>query len=166
MISNHETDLHATFRDVMAAVATPICVVTALSGGRPHGTTVGAFALLSRNPPMVVLSLARTSELLAVIRSTPRFGVNVLGSTHAGWAITFARKGGAAKFAGVPWSLDGGLPRLPDTGWLVCRVARLIDGGDHVLVLGDVTAAHPASGLPLTYHGRMFGTHAALTSLT
>jgi flavin reductase (DIM6/NTAB) family NADH-FMN oxidoreductase RutF len=150
----------------MAAVATPVGVVTALPCGRPHGTTVGAFALLSRNPPMVVLSLARTSELLTVIRSTPRFGVNVLGSTHAGWAIAFARKGGAGKFADIPWSMDSGLPRLPDTGWLVCRVARLVDGGDHVLVLGDVTAAHAAGGLPLTYHGRMFGTHAALTSWT
>jgi flavin reductase (DIM6/NTAB) family NADH-FMN oxidoreductase RutF len=160
------SDLHDSFRKVMAAVATPVCVVTTLSGGRPHGTTVGAFASLSRNPPMVVLSLARTSELLTVIRSTMRFGVNVLGSTHAHWAIAFARKGGAAKFEDIPWSVDSGLPRLPDTGWLVCRVARLVDGGDHLLVLGDVTAAHAADGLPLTYHGRMFGTHAVLTSWT
>jgi flavin reductase (DIM6/NTAB) family NADH-FMN oxidoreductase RutF len=166
MRSDTAVDLSVSFRNVIAAVATPVCVVTALSGRGPHGTTVGAFAALSRNPPMVVVSLARTSELLAVIRCTLRFGVNVLGSAHADWAAAFARKGGAAKFAGVPWTLDGELPRLPDTGWLACRVARLVDGGDHVLVLGDVLAAQPTDEPPLTYHCRMFGTHAALTPST
>ena len=38
--------------------------------------------------------------------------------------------------------------------------------GDHVLILGDVVAAQPTDGLPLTYHGRAFGTQAALTSST
>lgn len=157
-----ETDLQATFRDVMAGVATPVCVVTALSEGGPHGTTVSAFASLSMNPPMAVVSLHRMSELLAVIRLTMRFGVNILGSEHANWARAFARKGGAAKFGAITWTLDGGVPRLPGTGWLACRVAELVDGGDHVLVLGDVAAAQTAGGPPLTYHGRAFGTHAAL----
>jgi flavin reductase (DIM6/NTAB) family NADH-FMN oxidoreductase RutF len=162
MILDGETDLQATFRDVMADVATPVCVVTALFEDGPHGTTVSAFASLSMNPPMVLVSLHRTSGLLAVIRLTMRFGVNILGSEHAHWARTFARKGGTAKFGTITWTLDSGVPRLPGTGWLACRVADLIDGGDHVLILGDVAAAQAAGGPPLTYHGRAFGTHAAL----
>jgi flavin reductase (DIM6/NTAB) family NADH-FMN oxidoreductase RutF len=41
-------------------------------------------------------------------------------------------------------------------------VHELVDGGDHVVVLGTVLAADTVAGPPLTYHGRAFGTHAAL----
>lgn len=157
----------ARFRDVMAGVATPVSVVTAMSGaggdGVPHGTTVSAFASLSMNPPMVLVSLDRASDLLAVIRDTSRFGVNVLGSDQSALALAFATKGGTGKFAGVRWEIDADLPRLPGApGWLACDVSALVDGGDHVVVLGTVVAAETTEGAPLTYHGRVFGTHAAL----
>jgi flavin reductase (DIM6/NTAB) family NADH-FMN oxidoreductase RutF len=41
------------FRAVMAGVATPVSVVSTVTDGRPHGTTVSAFASLSMSPPMV-----------------------------------------------------------------------------------------------------------------
>lgn len=160
------SDLSARFRDVMAGVATPVSVITALSAdGLPHGTTVSAFASLSMSPPMVLVSLDRGSDLLALIRDTGRYGVNVLGSTQSALALSFARKG-PDKFADVDWDNDHGLPRLPGApGWLACEVASLVDGGDHVIALGTVLAAGTADGAPLTYHSRIFGTHSALESL-
>jgi flavin reductase (DIM6/NTAB) family NADH-FMN oxidoreductase RutF len=89
------------------------------------------------------------------------FGLNVLGHGQAQLAAAFARKGDD-KFAGVPWTEDGGAPRLDGSpGWLACTVAQLVDGGDHVVVLGDVWSAVRADGAPLTYHARTFGTHLA-----
>jgi flavin reductase (DIM6/NTAB) family NADH-FMN oxidoreductase RutF len=153
------------FRKMMAGVATPVSVVTSMNDGQPHGTTVSAFASLSKTPPMVVVALDRTSDLLALIRKCGRFGVNVLGADQAQLALAFARKGGTGKFDGVHWEPDHGLPRLPGaTGWLACETAVLVDGGDHVLALGTVLAAETAKGLPLTYHDRIFGTHTALES--
>jgi flavin reductase (DIM6/NTAB) family NADH-FMN oxidoreductase RutF len=35
------------FREVMGGVATPVAVVTTLTGDGPHGTTVSSFASLS-----------------------------------------------------------------------------------------------------------------------
>ncbi len=52
-------DFTTAFRDVMAGVCTPVTVVTALDGDRPHGTTVSAFASLSMAPPMVLVALDR-----------------------------------------------------------------------------------------------------------
>jgi flavin reductase (DIM6/NTAB) family NADH-FMN oxidoreductase RutF len=151
------------FREVMAGVATPVSVVTSMADGLPHGTTVSAFASLSMAPPMVLVSLDRGSDLLALVRESGRFGVNVLGSTQSALALAFARKGGTGKFSGVRWEVDHGLPRLPGTpGWLACDVAALVEGGDHVVALGTVVAAETLDGLPLTYHGRVFGTHSAL----
>lgn len=155
--------LQAAFREAMAAVATPVSVVTAMAADRPHGTTVSAFASLSLTPPMVLVSLDRRSDLLAVVRDTGRFGVNLLGSDQAHLALSFARKGGAGKFAGVAWTEDHGLPRLPGTpAWLACDVADLVDGGDHIIALGHVLCAETRGGQPLTYHSRVFGTHRAL----
>lgn len=152
----------SAFRDVMSRVCTPVSVVTAMDHDRPHGTTVSAFASLSMAPPMVLVALDRDSELLGLLRGTGTFGVNVLASDQSGIAKRFARKG-SAKFDGVSWRSCGGLPRLHGgVGWLACEVAELIDGGDHILALGDVRVADSAPGAPLTYHARRFGTHAAL----
>ena len=156
-------DLPTRFREVMAGVATPVSVVTALSAdGLPHGTTVSAFASLSMDPPMALVSLDRGSDLLALVRETGRFGVNVLGSTQSALALSFARKG-PDKFAAVDWVPSSDLPRLPGApGWLACEVSALVEGGDHVVALGTVLDAETADGAPLTYHSRVFGTHAVL----
>ena len=151
------------FRDVMAEVCTPVAVVTTVSGGRPQGTTVSAFASLSLRPPMVLVSLDEGSDLLRALPEGARFGVNVLGSGQAVLAAAFARKG-ADRFAGVGWEPDTGAPRLAGSpGWLACRVDRLVGGGDHVIVLGEVLRAVSAGGPPLTYHSRRFGTHHAMS---
>jgi flavin reductase (DIM6/NTAB) family NADH-FMN oxidoreductase RutF len=162
-----EAVLRDRFREVMAGVATPVSVVTALDGDLPHGTTVSAFASLSMRPPMVLVALDRSSDLLAVLTRSGHFGLNVLGSDQADLATTFARKGGPAKFADVRWEATDGVPRLPSArGFLSCSVARLVDGGDHVVVLGDVRAADPRTGSPLIYHSRAFGTHTAFDEAT
>jgi flavin reductase (DIM6/NTAB) family NADH-FMN oxidoreductase RutF len=149
------------FRAVMAGVPTPVSVVTTLTDGQPHGTTVSAFASLSMTPPMVLVSLGRGSELLSRLAEGSVLGVNVLGSHQAPLALAFARKG-AGGFAGVGWAPEEGAPRLTGSpGWLACTVSRLVDGGDHVVVLAEVRAAATDGGPPLTYHARTFGTHAA-----
>lgn len=159
--------LRTAFREAMAFVCSPVAVITTKGHGLPYGTTVSAFTSLSMDPPMVLVSLDRRSQLLGVVRDSGAFGVNILGSAQAGLAAHFARKGGAGKFADVVWYDDSGLPRLPGlAGFLGCRVAGLVDGGDHIVVLGDVVAADSAPGTPLTYHNREFGTHVSLKGVS
>ncbi|MFC9624014.1 flavin reductase family protein [Streptomyces sp. NPDC056930] len=152
------------FRDVMATVPGPVAVVTAMDGKRPHGTTVSAFASLSLAPPMVLVSLDKRSKLLAIIRRTGRFGLNVLGGHQAGLADTFARSG-RDKFDGVDWTPSAGLPRLPHSpGWVACEVADIVAAGDHAVLLAHAVASGVGEGSALTYHRRSFGTHAPLAS--
>lgn len=157
---NTRLGLSATFREVMAGVCTPVAVVTTLDGVTPHGTTVSAFNSLSMDPPMMLVSLARMSNLLSAVRRTRRFGVNILSHDQSALAGAFAVKG-ASRFDGVSWTLDDGLPRLDGgAGWVTCTVQKFIDGGDHVVLLGVVIDADPRHHLaPLTYHRRTFGTH-------
>ncbi len=159
-----QSELVADFRDAMATVCTPVAVVTAMDGERPHGTTVSAFASLSVDPPMVLVSLDARSDLLTLVRRGSRFGLNILGSDHAGAALRFARKG-HDKFDGVAWAEHVGVPRLQGVpGWLACEVTDLVPGGDHIVALGRVITAESGPGAPLTYHLRAFGTHSALAA--
>ncbi|WP_253828602.1 flavin reductase family protein [Prauserella aidingensis] len=172
-MAERQVPLGERFRDVMAGVCTPVSVVTAVDPAaaaslpgdspagtpRPHGTTVSAFASLSMEPPMVLAALDLRSDLLALLEPGTPFGVNVLGSDQSELAVRFAGKG-RDKFDGVTWNLSGGVPRLEGVpGWLACRVDRLVEGGDHVIALGLVTAAERTDTPPLTYHAREFGTH-------
>ena len=144
------------FKEVLASVPAPVAVVTALHEGRPHGTTVSAFMSLSLEPPLVVVSLDRGSQLLAVIREAGQFGVNVLHAEQSDHATRFARKGDE-KFAGVEWARDRELPRLPSSAaWLACHTAKLVPGGDHVIVVGWVEHAERTALPPLIYRERAF----------
>lgn len=155
-----EVDLRTRFRDAMASVCTPVSVVTTLVGEIPHGTTVSAFASLSMTPPMVTVALDRDSELLALVRRSGVFGVNILERSQSDLALTFARKGGAAKYQGIPWTVRDGVPRLDGVGgFLRCEAEQFVEGGDHVIVLGLARTAESRPCAPLTYHNRAFGTH-------
>ena len=145
----------ASFRQVLARFATGVVVVTGMTPEGPAGLTCQSFSSLSLDPPLVVLSTARTSKTWPRIESTGRFAVNVLGDDQRELSEGFAVSGGD-KFEGVGWRagalgnplLDGAIAHLE------CDVHAVHDGGDHVLVLGRVRALE-APGLeeraPLVY---------------
>ena len=146
------------FRDLMAAVCAPVTVITAADGS-PSGTTVSAFAALSLRPPMITAALDGRSRLLGLVLATGRFGVNVLGHGQDDIAQLFAQRS-ADRFAAVDWHYHLGLPRLSGApGWLVCELARAVEGGDHVLLLGTVLEAEARTAPPLVYGHRAYGTH-------
>lgn len=152
------------FREAMAGVATPVSIVTTLCDGRPHGSTVSAFLSLSMEPALLLVSLHKQSKLLDLIRTSNRFGLNVLGVGQRDIAAAFAKRADD-KFNGVRWQSRQGVPRLYDvSGWVACVVDDVIDAGDHRIIIGNVIEADSADRPPLTYHRRVFGTHTTLTA--
>ena len=164
MTAEHDVDLdpevvRKSFRQAMGNLAAAVSVVTTFHDGAPHGTTVSAFASLSMEPPMLLVSLDRTSNLLAKLQIGSRLGVNVLAAHHDQVALRFAGKGDD-KFLDVPWHLEDGVPALDDRhAYVSLDVENLVEAGDHVLVLGGVRTANVSAGSPLTYWQRTFGTH-------
>lgn len=150
-----ETFDEASFRQVLARFATGVVVVTGTAGDGPAGLTCQSFSSLSLDPPLVLLSTARTSRTWPRIEASGRFAVNVLGDDQRDLSERFAVSGGD-KFAGVAWRqgalgnplLDGAIAHLE------CDVHAVHDGGDHVIVIGRVRALE-APGLeeraPLVY---------------
>ena len=151
--------LEKSFRTAMGNVATPVSVVTTFDGETPHGTTVSAFASLSMEPPMLLVSLDNNSQLLPRLSVGARFGLNVLASHQDQVALRFAQKR-ESKFEDIPWFADDEAPRIVDAhAWLALDVTSLIVAGDHTIVTGAVGAAQASIGTPLTYYQRAFGTH-------
>jgi flavin reductase (DIM6/NTAB) family NADH-FMN oxidoreductase RutF len=152
------------FKDLMAAVCAPVTVVTGVDGTTPVGATVSAFGSLSLEPRLVSVALDVRSGLLATLRATGRFGVNVLSEHQADIALRFASRGDD-RFADVVWMWQDDLPRLAGaTGWLSCTVHDIVSTGDHDLVIGEVVGAARARRAPLVYAERTFGTHSRLAA--
>jgi len=129
-------------RRAMGNFATGISVVTTRGeDGRPMAVTANSLTSVSMNPPLVLVCLARDSDTLAAIRATGRFAINILAEHQSAHSTRFASKGGPGKLAGVELIEDGDLPPLlPETlGHIRCETHSLADGGDHEIVVGEVT---------------------------
>jgi flavin reductase (DIM6/NTAB) family NADH-FMN oxidoreductase RutF len=151
------------FRDLMSMVCGPVVIITTAEGPEPAGTTVSAFTSLSLRPRLVMLALDRRSRLLARLRRSRRFGVNVLDAAQSELATLFATKR-EDKFAGIEWSHRSGLPYLHGSpGWAECAVESLMPGGDHVIVVGRVDDLEYRACQPLIYADRNFGVHSRLS---
>ncbi|MGC9544828.1 flavin reductase family protein [Streptomyces sp. UG1] len=143
------------FRSVMGQFCSGVTVVTAMGPEAPVGFTCQAFSSLSLDPPRVILGVSRTSTSWPAIRTRSWFCVNVLAQHQRPLSEQFARSGGD-KFRNVEWAASpNGSPRLAGAAaWIDCRLHAEYDGGDHLVVIGDVcrleASAQPQA--PLLYH--------------
>jgi flavin reductase (DIM6/NTAB) family NADH-FMN oxidoreductase RutF/dTDP-glucose pyrophosphorylase len=146
-----------SFAETFSQVPSPVSVVTTFNGdGRPHGTTVSAFCSLSGDPPLVLVALDRSSDLLELLKESRCFGINLLGAGQDEIGLACARKG-PDKFDGVSWRDERGLPRIDDAAaWLACEVQEFLPGGDHQIVVGLVTECETSDSEALVYHRRGF----------
>jgi flavin reductase (DIM6/NTAB) family NADH-FMN oxidoreductase RutF len=132
----------AQFRAVLGHVPTSVVVVTGLNAqGSPFGITIGSFASVSLDPPLVGFFPGVRSQSWAAIRESGRFCVNVLGLHQEEACWRFAKEGDD-KFAGVEWlPSEGGSPVLPGSiAWIDCEIDSESVMGDHTCVVGRVTS--------------------------
>ncbi|HEY8103613.1 MAG TPA: flavin reductase family protein [Gaiellaceae bacterium] len=143
-------------RRLMAHWTTGVAVVTSRDETGPRGATTNALTSLSLDPLLMLVCLDRGSNTLEAVRSSGRFGINVLAADQEEIARRFATKAsGEEKLAGVAHEPVEGVPVLGGVvAWLVCEVERELDGGDHVILLGrPLEAGSDPDAFPLLFHG-------------
>ena len=142
------------FRSALSAYATGVTVVTAIGPQGPSGATANAVTSLSLEPPMMLACLDRGSRTLTSVRAQGRFGVNALAAGQADIARRFSGKHPEPDtWVGLGWSESSGSPRLDDAlMWVACELRDLIDGGDHLILTGNVLEAGAGEGQPLLFH--------------
>ena len=151
-------------RDALGRFATGVTVVTTMTPRGPLGITANSFASVSLTPPLVLWSPARKSRRFPAFEAASHFAIHVLSAGQRGLAERFALPGDgfaevafAAGFGDAPL-LDGCAARFE------CRHAAGYDGGDHLIVVGEVLRLEQADLPPLLfYRGELSGLLGALT---
>ncbi|NLU83113.1 flavin reductase family protein [Rhodococcus sp. HNM0569] len=143
-------------RDTLGSFATGVTVLTYCSGGAYHGMTVNSFTSVSLEPPLVLVSLMRTSRALTYLLERP-FAVNVLGDDQLQTARQFAGKPDDTHV--IDWVTDEDAPRIDGSlAYFQCTPWASYDGGDHVLLLGKVSSfGTRESAEPLLFYQGRWG---------
>jgi flavin reductase (DIM6/NTAB) family NADH-FMN oxidoreductase RutF len=150
-----------TFRSLMGAFPTGVIIVTTVGpDGAPKGLTTQSFLSVSTDPPLLLVSIDRTSRTLRTLLESKAFAVNFLAAGRGDLASRFASKDDD-KFTGVAWRPSvaaKGSPILADdsVAYAECLIDRTIEAGDHVLIIGSVEGGAVRSGTPLMYYRRTY----------
>ncbi|WP_214368429.1 flavin reductase family protein [Pseudonocardia sp. H11422] len=154
----------AAFRAAMTRFASGVTAVTTRDEtGRPWGFTASSFCALSLRPPLVLVCLDRGADCHPVFVRSQRFVVNILAADQHATATAFATKA-VDKFAAAAFDPDpdAGLPVLAGAlASVLCRTSRTHPGGDHTILIGDVTVVSTAESAPLVHFDRGFRALAA-----
>ncbi len=140
------------FRDALGHFTTGVTVVTTMTEDGPLGMTVNSFASVSLDPPLVLWSPARHSDRFPAFEAASHFAIHVLNEDQADLSMRFATTG--TNFDGLDYLKGAGdAPLFEDcAARFECRHAAGYDGGDHLIVVGEVLRFDVPGGLPLLYH--------------
>jgi 4-hydroxyphenylacetate 3-hydroxylase, reductase component len=142
------------FRRLARTWAATVTVVTAKrregAGGpgapRTDGFTATAFLTLSINPPLIAIAVERGAGSDVLMADSDFFAVNLLSEAQAEHSLAFARHWEHRTDTWERFTAEvdaAGVPLLHGTaGAFSAKVQDRIDAGDHVLVIGLVTAVH------------------------
>jgi 3-hydroxy-9,10-secoandrosta-1,3,5(10)-triene-9,17-dione monooxygenase reductase component len=148
-----------SFRTAFGRYATGVAFVTAAPDGEPAGLIVNSLTSVSLDPPLISFCPSSRSLTWSRMRRARRFGVNVLGRRHEGFARR-ATPAGADRFAGLDWELGrGGVPLVTDAlAAFGCEIVAEHPTGDHWIVVGRVDTLRTSPiGDPLVFFAGAFG---------
>ena len=144
------------FRQVLGRFATGITVITCRTpDGELGGATVNSFASLSLNPPLVLWSIDKTSDQFAAFAQATHYAVNILSEDQQALSDHFA-KPSTDKYNGLAYTHGlGGAPLFGDDicASLECRIDQRIEGGDHMILIGEVLQVCDYDKRPLLFFG-------------
>jgi flavin reductase (DIM6/NTAB) family NADH-FMN oxidoreductase RutF len=141
-----------------------LCVATSGNEGTPAAGTINWVSQSSFSPPWVMMAIKADSGLYQAIVESRIFAVHIVGKSQKEMAMAFFK--GAIPSGGT---LNGyrvetgetGAPLLVDApAWFECRVVSEVNGGDHVIFVGEVVGAgvrNDAEPLTLRDTGLFYG---------
>ena len=153
---------NAQFRKVLGHYPTGVTVITGLDTlGRPTGLTIGSFASVSLDPPLVGFFPGLNSTSWPDIAPSKRFCVNILHANQPDLCWRFAKEA-ENRFDGIEWTPSpAGLPILPGViGWIDCEIEGIYEMGDHWFVVGlvdNLQHAEEADDAMIFFRGKVAG---------
>jgi flavin reductase (DIM6/NTAB) family NADH-FMN oxidoreductase RutF len=155
------------FREVLGHFPTSVVAITTTDTDRqPRGMIVGTFMSVSLEPPLVSFLVDGSSNTLRTIRTAGRFCANALAGNQERLSRQMA--GGPNRFEGADWQDSPlGNPVLDGVvAWVDCTVEKIVELGDHQLVVGRVgTLRVESMKTPLLFFRGGYGDYLSSTTL-
>ncbi|MDA5094548.1 flavin reductase family protein [Aliiroseovarius sp. KMU-50] len=151
----------AELRAALGTFTTGVTIVTTsmkvTNGARPIGMTVNSFTSVSLDPPLILWCPALVSARHDSFVAAEHFAIHILSDAQRDLAQHFARNGD--DFTDIAHHIDDhGVPLLDGcVTRLDCRTERVMQGGDHSIILGRVLRAHQADANALAFCAGKFG---------
>ena len=148
-----------SFRKALGNFATGVTIITARAeDGSLAGVTANSFSSVSLEPPLVLWSLDRSSPSLTTMEKASHFCVNVLSEHQEDLCMRFA-KSSDDKFIGIDYeeALGGATIFEGCLALFECRNIIHHDGGDHVIIVGEVERFKVYEGKPLIFFRGQIG---------
>ncbi len=144
-------------RDAFGRFATGVTIVTAASEDGPVGITANSFSSVSLDPAMVLWAPGKSSRRFPYFEKAEHYAIHVLSSDQADLCSGFAKDAFALKDLEHTVN-EHGVPLIANClARFECKRAAAFDGGDHVIVLGDVLRAEMRDGDALAFFAGKFG---------
>jgi flavin reductase (NADH) len=138
------------FREALSRFASGVTVVSARAADEERGMTASAFMSLSLTPPLIALGIARQAKLWPLIEASGAFCVSLLPQGFEAVSQHFAGRP-QPEVALRDGRVEGALAALH------CRLVGCYPGGDHHLLVGEVTEVRLGeAGPPLVYYQRAY----------
>lgn len=154
----------SAFRGALGRFASGVTVVSTLHDGVDHAMTASAFTSVSLDPPLVLVCSHRTSRFHEAVLASGVWGVSILAEEGIAASAWFAHRGRPLEdqMQGISFHRAGSGVALLDESlaWLECSTVSVHDGGDHTILVGEVTWAAVNDDVddPLLYYRSHYGT--------
>lgn len=146
-------------RNVLGFFTTGVAIITTQdSEGKSVGVTVNSFSSVSLSPPLILFSMATTSNCTSTFEACKVFTVNVLGTRQKDLALMFAKPSSADWDSVAIAQGDNGCPKIEGSiAHLECEMFNIVPGGDHLIFIGKVTGIRSEEhDAPLIYYRGAF----------
>ena len=144
------------FRNALGGFPTGVTVITAMDDDNktPVGMTVSSFNTVSLEPPLILWSITRTATYYPIFEQAEHFCVNVLAADQQNISNYFASEGDRP-FDGIAFTQSGyGAPLFSGcVAHFECNKWNHYDGGDHLIIVGEVTEFERWDRTPLVFSG-------------
>lgn len=155
-------------REAFGSFMTGVTVVTTTTDeGEPIGFTANSFSSVSLEPPLLLVSIAKTSTNHDHFARGKHFAINVLSEGQREVSNTFASRV-SDRFANLEWHLsENQNPIIKDSSaWFDCLTHKVVDAGDHAILIGAIQN-HQSTGLAgLGYYRGAYFSPAQLSTET
>ena len=140
-------------REVMSRLATGVTVVTTRVGDETSAMTANAVLSLSLDPPLILVSVQRDSQMHRLLMRSECFAVSILQQEHEDLSQRFAQPGPKnLSDLGIRTATSGAPIIVDSLAFADCRIRQVVAGGDHDMFIGEMTAGEVNEGAPLLFY--------------